>query len=377
MRNLKAPRARLAGVALAFVLLSITALSTGPAQAADVGSIVVDAVGDRDSTSGDPLSLSGATVRAYSDAARTTPVGECVTGADGSCTINGLVPGTYWVAPVDDPVGSGGAFHRITGLATTFGGDVPYVQAIAVTEGNAEARAFAYRRTNPPFPQRCGIRIGLLFDLSGSISAEELATVKDDANEFVDALTATPTEIGVGSFATAAPAAGNASLVLTSVQSAVGANVVKQAIDGLARTNDDDAFTNWDAAFRSVTPGIDIVVMFTDGNPTVHGVPAQFPPVLTDFDQLEAGIVSANAVKAHGTRVLAVGVGDRDDISALNLQAVSGPVESSDYAITTFADVHRVFRALSDALCPQPPPPEVPIITEPELVTVPPPRFTG
>jgi len=113
------------------------------------------------------------------------------------------------------------------------------------------------------------------------------------------------------------------------------------------------------------------------GNPTVHGVPAQFPPVLTDFAQLDAGIVSANTVKAHGARVLAVGVGDVSDLSSRNLQLVSGPVPDSDYAITTFADVHRVFRALADALCPKP---EVPIVTEPEIVIVPappPPRFTG
>jgi hypothetical protein len=63
----------------------------------------------------------------------------------------------------------------------------------------------------------------------------------------------------------------------------------------------------------------------------------------------------------------------------VNLKAVSGPIENADYAITSFADVHRVFRSLADALCPkpQPPEPEVPIVTEPEIVTVPPPRFTG
>jgi len=121
----------------------------------------------------------------------------------------------------------------------------------------------------------------------------------------------------------------------------------------------------------------DVVVLFTDGNPTVYGVPAVFPPVLTGLDQVEGGVLSANAVKAAGIRVLAVGVGDLADIAPVNLQAVSGPVENSDYAITTFADVQRVFRSLADALCPKPQEPEVPVVTEPEIVTVPPPRFTG
>jgi hypothetical protein len=109
----------------------------------------------------------------------------------------------------------------------------------------------------------------------------------------------------------------------------------------------------------------------------VYGVPAVFPPVATGFDQIEGGVLSANTVKAAGVRVLAVGVGDVADIAPVNLKAVSGPVENSDYAITTFADVHRVFRSLADSLCPKPEP-EIPIITEPEIVVVPvPPRFTG
>jgi hypothetical protein len=107
--------------------------------------------------------------------------------------------------------------------------------------------------------------------------------------------------------------------------------------------------------------------------------------VETGLEQIEGGVLSANSVKAAGIRVLAVGVGDVTDIAPVNLRAVSGPVENSDYAITTFADVHRVFHSLADSLCPKPAPPEVPIITEPEvpiitepeIVTVPPPRFTG
>src|SRR5262245_9884986 len=105
---------------LILAILVLSALVTAPsvrAQTSAAGaSITVHAVGDRDTATGAPIPLSGATLRAYSDAALTTVVGECVTAAGGSCAIAGLTPGTYWVAPADDPVGFGNAFHAIPGV---------------------------------------------------------------------------------------------------------------------------------------------------------------------------------------------------------------------------------------------------------------------
>jgi hypothetical protein len=368
----------LSRVALAAVALLVVCLPVPPrAGAADAaaGSILVSAVGDREPATGSPLSLGGAPFTAYSDAALTDVVGTCTTDEAGMCTITGLVDGTYWVAPSGDP--AGGAFHAIDRLTTAFGADARYAEPVSVGEGEPTTRRFAFVRENPPFPSRCGVRVTLLFDLSGSISPSELTTIKTASHDFVDALAGTPSSIAVTSFATAAPAAGNTNLAPVSVETTTGVNTVKAAIASLTETSGDDRYTNWDAAFRSVTP-TDIVVLFTDGNPTVHGVPAVFPPVVTELDQLEGGVLSANMVKSAGIRVLAVGVGDVADIAPVNVRAVSGPVENSDYAITTFADVDRVFRDLADALCPTPQPPEPPIVTEPEIVVVPvPPRFTG
>ena len=152
---------------------------------------------------------------------------------------------------------------------------------------------------------------------------------------------------------------------------------MKAAITALSRPDGVDRYTNWDAAFRSVVGQSDVVVLFTDGNPTVYGVPAVYPPVLTGLDQLDAGVLSANAVKAAGARVMAVGVGDLDQLSKENLALVSGPEEGTDYAVTTFADVRTVFRALADTLCPRPEVPvEVSPAPEPEPVPLTP-RFTG
>jgi len=347
-----------------------TSSSTPPGVPAATGSITVRAAGDRDGPTGNPVPLPGARLGAFTDAALTTLAGECTTDGAGSCTITGLAPATYWVAPVGDP--PGGAFTRVETVDPSVGGPERYAEAVVVDEADPTTRVFAYRRTNPAFPARCGVRVTLLYDVSGSISASEAATMRSASTEFVDALAGTPSAIAIASFASAAPAAGNTNLAPTAVADAAGVATVKAAITALSRPDGVDRYTNWDAAFRSVVGQSDIVVLFTDGNPTVHDVPAVHPPVATGLDQLDGGVLSANAVKAAGARVMAVGVGDLDQLSTANLALVSGPVEGTDYAVTTFADVRTVFRSLADALCPRP---DVPIEVSPS--PAPPPRFTG
>ena len=359
----------------ATLLLVPATVPAGPAPPAPLatGSITVRAGGDRDGASGHPVPLAGARLAAFADAALTTPAGECTTDAGGSCTISGLAAASYWVAPVGDP--PGGVFTRVGTVDPSIGGPQRYAEAVVVDEANPTTRVFAYHRTNPAFPARCGVRVTLLYDVSGSISASEAAAMRSASTEFVDALAGTPSSIAIASFATAAPAAGNTDLAPTAVVDAAGVTAVKAAIAALSRPAGTDRYTNWDAAFRSVVGQSDVVVLFTDGNPTVHGVPAVHPPVATGLDQLDGGVLSANAVKAAGARVMAVGVGDLDQLSTPNLALVSGPVENTDYAVTTFADVDTVFRSLADALCPRP---EVPVVPFPAPDPRPPvPRFTG
>lgn len=355
-----------------FALLAATSsVPAGSAPDPGSGSIIVRAAGDRDAGSGAPVALTGATLVAFADASLTVPAGGCTTDATGSCTIPDLVAGTYHVAPTGDPVDS--PFSHFETVTTSMSGRQRYAETVVVDEGNPTTRRFAYRRANPAFPARCGVRTTLVYDLSGSISAGEALTMQKASLEFVDALARTPSSIAIASFATSAPAAGNTNLGPTSVLDDAGVAAVKAAVRALTRPEGDDRFTNWDAAFRSVTGQSDVVVLFTDGNPTVHGLPAQHPPVVTGLDQLDAGVASANAVKAAGARVLAVGVGDLDALAKENLALVSGPVEGSDFAVSTFADVRSVFRRLADELCPGPeaPPPPSPVPDGPV------PRFTG
>ena len=363
-----------ANVALTLVVGPVAAVPEPPGGA-PTGAVVVRAVGDRDPSTGQPLPLAGARIAAYTDPALTDAAGDCTTDAAGTCTIGGLASGVYHVAPADDP--PGGPFHRLGTVTTSLDAAGPYAEAVAVDEAAPTTRRFVYRRANPPFPARCGVRVTLLYDLSGSIDTAEAARMKDASLAFVDALAGTPSAIAVASFATDAPAAGNTNLAPTRVDVPADVATVKAAVAALDPPAGDARYTNWDAALRAVVGQSDIVVLFTDGNPTVQGVPAAFPPVQTGLDQIDAGVLSANAVKAAGARVLAVGVGNIDEVAPDNLAAVSGPVEGSDYAITTFADVGTVFRALADALCPRSEPPVL-VSPAPEPEPLPPtPRFTG
>ncbi|MGX1815019.1 hypothetical protein ACWIGD_14310 [Streptomyces albidoflavus] len=84
-------------------------------------------------------------------------------------------------------------------------------------------------------------------------------------------------------------------------------------------------------------------MVLTDGNPTRFSKPIEGDGSRTHFADTEGGIFAANAVKAEGTRVVAVGVGRGvEGVSGLNLRAISGPEpftgdnpETADYYQTT------------------------------------------
>src|SRR5690606_21377758 len=80
----------------------------------------------------------------------------------------------------------------------------------------------------------------------------------------------------------------------------------------------------WQVAAQS--GAYDILVVLTDGNPTVYG--ASGTQTWTTNRHVEEAVYSANAVKNEGTQILAFGVGDFiAGVSGDNLRAVSGPEE--------------------------------------------------
>lgn len=163
---------------------------TSSATAPATGTVVVRAVGDRDLATGLAEPLAGALLRAYTDATLHDLAGECTTDSSGTCAIAGLAPGTYHIAPARGPVDGG--WHPLERIGTSLGDDERYAEAVEVGEGAPVTRRFAFRRDNPAFPPRCGIRLTLLYDLSASIDPEEAAAMKSASLEFVDALEGTP-----------------------------------------------------------------------------------------------------------------------------------------------------------------------------------------
>ena len=227
-----------------------------------------------------------------------------------------------------------------TDYTTIFSGDVPndqtFIFPVASTGlQNLQARgpSWANIRDNPALPGDCGLNIALLIDTSGSITPF-LPQVKEAANGFVDALTGTPSQIALMQFASLASAV----LGPTPVSSSASADTVKAAINSLTSGGS----TNWDLGLAVVAAQpttFDAVLMLTDGNPTVYGPGPDGPGVATRFREVENGIFSANALKAKGTKVVAVGVGAGVAGAADNLKAISGPLAGSDFVQTDYGDI--------------------------------------
>ncbi len=95
-------------------------------------------------------------------------------------------------------------------------------------------------------------------------------------------------------------------------------------------------FTNWDgglSAIENATTTYDLVLFVTDGAPNyiLNGTGVDGSTVT--LRSIEAPIYAANAIKAKGSRLVAVGVGNgvSGTRSAANLRAVSGTTPGSDY----------------------------------------------
>jgi hypothetical protein len=300
-------------------------------------------------------------------AANAVPTATCTTDANGQCAVN--VPGRtaategYWIRERTAPTGFHTAEVLDTGSTGNNAGPQPYNQLftgavfnnitytfpVAGTGSAQSSRGsfWADIRDNPPLPPGCGLNIALLIDTSGSIGAD-IGNVKAAANGFVDALTGTPSQVALFSFATNA----SQQLASTAVSTSAGAATVEAAVNALPNPS---GSTNWDQGLFLVaaqTTRYDAVVMLTDGNPTVYGPPvASGPGDHTRFREVENGIFSANAVKAKGTRIVVVGVGSGVTGATENLQALSGTTAGSDYFQTDYAALGTLFRQLALTTC--------------------------
>ncbi len=311
--------------------------------------------------------------------AGSTPVATCVTGeagVAGRCSVDvpsrsggsGVNAQGYWIVQAAVPAGwfadpvlnTGGAtsitttnYSRIFVSSVTSNISVPVATTSNTATATARGSAWATSRDNPPFPEKCGLKVALLFDLSGSIGAN-ITELRSAGTQFVDALTGTPSGVGVYTFASNAPAnmSNNSNMELTSVSTADSAARVNSKINGLT-VQTTGAATNWDQGIWQIAADpthYDVAVVLTDGNPTVYGPNASGPGNYTRFTEVENGIFSANALKARHTTVVSVGIGSVGSSHA-NLAAISGPVEGTDYFATSFADLSALLTRLARENC--------------------------
>lgn len=205
-------------------------------------------------------------------------------------------------------------------------------------------------RTNPDWSLDCGLKIAVVADTSGSLGTTGIAALKGAIGTFVDGFSGTPTQMSLFSFSNISPGAGATNHpTLLPVTTAAQAATFKAQYSGWSSGGG----TSWDrglAAAANSGNDYDLVVLLTDGNPTVFGAtPNNNASAFNSYQDVDAGIFSANQLKAAGARVIALGVGTavNSPASAFNLRAVSGVTENEDFfrtadftaAATTLAEL--------------------------------------
>jgi hypothetical protein len=368
--------------ATAFASTSASAAGpkTSPRAASAPGTdptITIRVGGIRTAESGPPgppaaSGLPGATFRVSPSSAGHAST--CVSTAAGLCTLNVDANRTYTITQAGAPAGwfasptlATGAGSQVRsrayGTLTVRVGrrDVTIPDAAPNADRSPTARGgtWALSKDDPALPGRCGLRIALLMDLSGSI-APNLRAYKAAARSFVESLKGSPPTIAIYTFGTTAPAPGvnNANLAPVSVATKTGVTTLVNKIDGL--TVPSRSGTNWDAGFWQIMRDnrahrYDAAIALTDGDPTYYGPSGSLGGRgnLTRFAETENAVFSANALKAGGTSVLGVGIGTSSHglPNPDNIRAVSGPAEGTDYFNTDFGRPSSVLAELALRNC--------------------------
>lgn len=236
-------------------------------------------------------------------------------------------------------------------------GQTPRVQGgqwyNASTQGNDKDRSFGaavQAVPNPPIPATCnpGPRIGIVMDMSASISSDEMRTYQQALTGdggLLDKLKGTNASISAFTFSWGSPSEDNEQignypgLVNLDTNMAEAKKIVNDRMNRGGRTNWNDGLTKaYEAGQQIRNPrlpygtGYDIVLFVTDGNPNTTG-PNRYRPDDNDVSlrALEGGAYAANLLKFSGTRVMAIAAGGPKQNTPENLVLVSGPRENEDY----------------------------------------------
>ncbi|MCB1002724.1 MAG: DUF11 domain-containing protein [Acidimicrobiales bacterium] len=254
---------------------------------------------------------------------------------------------------------------------------------------------------NNPWPEDCDLRVGVVVDRSNSIkgaSDQNPALVRTAIGDLAERLGGTGASMAVWSFGTLASGYSGPnpfasappgsvivpedypSIGFTSLSTPGGVQAVTATVDAIPFTHthnaptDPDtrwvAATNWEAGLGHSSHGLpgavapngdrprdaDVVVFFSDGNPTVDNqqLAEGVPHVDVTGAKVEAALGAAEEVKTTGapTRIVAVGVGD---VTVENLERITGGYpaarEFDDYWLTDFGGLGDTFYDVATRIC--------------------------
>ncbi len=248
---------------------------------------------------------------------------------------------------------------------------------------------------NNPWPTDCNMRVGVVVDRSDSIkgaSDANPALVRGAVANLATRLSGTGASMAVWSFGTLAsgftgphplggadveagdyPSIGFTSLSTPAGASAVAATAQAIPFERPPASPDDPnrarvGATNWEAALGRSSHGIpgavapngdrprdaDVLVFFTDGNPTIDNEQLGGGTIGTPDRRVDAALAAADLVKTTSapTRVIAVGVGD---VNAPNLERITGGYpaaqEFEDYWITDFGGLGDALFDVAARIC--------------------------
>jgi hypothetical protein len=217
----------------------------------------------------------------------------------------------------------------VPGLATsTTNNDTnPGTSAVPSTN-NYPAQTFsnllATSLDDPAPINRCGLKIALVLDQSGSMVGSRQSLLQAAANQTVSALTGTPSSLSIFTFGVGTgPSIGP--LETTSANAGAANSTVATTLHGFINTlATPSGGTNWDQGLaQAAGMGFDLVVFVTDGAPTAFRGSTGSTGSAT-FADVEQGIFSANLIKSQGTRIVGVGIAMGTAGGLNNLRAVSG-----------------------------------------------------
>ena len=203
---------------------------------------------------------------------------------------------------------------------------------------------------NPPLPNNaCDLDMVLVMDISNSIDATELASMKSALTAFVNAFDSHEnTKFGLVTLNSTAQVVDLSPGVTFSDDGTLMNDAInRQTSRGGAASGTDwtDALTLARQLLESKgrAPFPDLIVFASDGDPTGPNA-------------LGSSINNANAAKLEGMRILTIGIGT--EANASNMEAISGPnaappfTKDTDFVPSTFDTLPQDLVNLADALCP-------------------------